>query len=404
MASRTVTGVAMISSVFYPSIGGAQRVALDTARLLRVRGVDAFVVTRHYKGLARYEQVSGVPTYRVGAGDAGKAMAALSFILAAVALLWRLRGRYHVLHCHQMISPMTIGLLARLLTRRPLVVMPHRSGPIGDIGVLTLRRPLTGRVRLALARRWVDAFVCISPAISAELRDAGVPPARLWAIPNGVDVARLHPVSAAERDARRRELRLPQGRIVVYSGRLVSEKGLDVLLRAWPAVKGALPDARLLLLGDGPERQALEQQARELGLAQDVLFAGACDDVGPALQAANLFVLPSYAEGLPVALLEAQACGLPCVATAVDGTMEVVRDGVTGRLVPPGDVPALAAALVEGLRGDALAAQAAAGRAQVVRQYAIDTVIEQYFALYSALSPRFAVGPAVSAPTAPRNL
>jgi glycosyltransferase involved in cell wall biosynthesis len=401
ITNEHVRGIAIVSSVFYPSIGGAQRVALDTGRLLRDRGVDAFVVTRHYRGLARYEEVSGVPTYRVGNGDAGKALAAISFILGALWLLWRSRARYDVIHCHQMISPMTIGLLARALTRRPLVVMPHRSGPIGDIGVLTLRRPLSGRLRLLAVRRWGDAFVCISPAIAAELRGVGVPEARLWPITNGVDTERLSPLDADGRARRRRELGLPPGPLAVFSGRLVTEKGLDGLLSAWPMVIAALPDARLLLVGEGDQRGALESQARQQGVADQVHFHGASDDVGPILQAADLFVLPSHAEGLPVALLEALACGLPAVATDVDGTRDVIADGETGRLVPLGDPMALAAGIVEGFTAPAATAWARRGRAAVVQHYGLDDVIEQYLKLYRALIDAQAPGRARRADRGP---
>lgn len=391
-------GVAMVASVFYPSIGGAQRVVLETGRMLRARGVDVFVVTRHHRGLARYEEVQGLPTYRVGRGDAGKALAALSFILEAALLLWRLRARYEVLHCHQMISPMTVGLLARLLARRPLVVMPHRSGPIGDVGVLTRTRPLTGRPRLLAARRWVDAFVCISPAIAEELRAIGVPAARLWPIANGVDLDRLRPVDAARRAALRGELGLPAGPLAVYAGRLVPEKGLDVLLAAWPAVLRELPTAHLALVGEGEQRAALEAQAAGLGLGGQVSFTGGRDDVAPMLQAADLFVLPSYAEGLPVALLEAMACGLPAVATAVDGTVEVLEDGVTGWLVPPGDAAALARGLAAGLGSADAPARGERGRAQVARRYSLEQVVARYLDLYRAVAPRFARGEAAAEP------
>lgn len=383
-------GVAMISSVFYPSIGGAQRVVLDTGRLLRERGLIVFVVTRHHRGLRRYEEVEGMPTYRVGFGDAGKAAAAISYILGALWLLWRLRGNYAVLHCHQMISPMTIGLIARGLLRRPLVIMPHRSGDIGDIGVLTYRRPVTGRARLAAARRWGDAFICISPAITAELRALGVPEARLWEIPNGVDAQRLYPVSARRRSALRHELGVPDVPLAIYTGRLVPEKRLDVLVAAWPEVVAGVPDACLLLVGAGQERARLAAQARQLGVADRVIFCGQRDDVTPLLQAANVFILPSAAEGLPVALLEAQACGLPCVATAVDGNIQLVQDGVNGRLVPPGDRMALALALVEAFEPDQARAWGRRGRHQIVGRFMLGAVIERYLEMYRALSPAFA--------------
>ena len=378
-------GVAMISSVFYPSIGGAQTVILDVGRKLQARDVPVLVVTRHYQGLARYEEVGGLPTYRVGSGDSNKAIAALSFIQGAVQVLAQQQHRYHVLHCHQMISPMTIGLMAKALVRKPLVVMPHRSGDIGDIGILTQRRPVTGRVRLAAARQQTDAFVCISKAIHDELRGIGVPETRLWDIVNGVDMQRFQPTSAEQRATLRQEFGLPACPLVLFTGRLVPEKGIDVLLRAWPAVLQHVPDARVVLVGAGEQQPQLEALARQQGIASRVVFAGGSDNVAPYLRAVDAFVLPSYAEGLPVALLEAMACGLPCVGTVIDGTRNLIEDGTSGRLVPAGDVHALAQGLVEALTSPAAPEWGRQARQRVSRDYSLDAVADTYVNMYTAL-------------------
>ena len=379
-------GVAMISSVFYPSIGGAQRVVLDVSRGLRARGVDVFVVTRHYRGLARYELVDGVPTYRVGWGDRGKAVAALSYIIGALWLLLRLRRRFDVMHCHQMISPMTIGLIAKLLLRRALVVMPHRGGDIGDIAILTKRRRWSGKLRLLAARRWVDAFVCISATIHDELRGVDVSESKLYDIVNGVDVARIAPVDEAHRAALRQTLHLPAGRLIAFAGRLAVEKGLHILLDALPALRERVPDARVLLVGEGDQRAALEAQAKNLGISDSVTFAGSTDDVAPFLQAADAFVLPSSAEGLPVSLLEAMSCALPCVGTDVVGTRELLQDGRNGRLVPFGNASALAAALADALTSPEAPAWGVAARQLVIDHYSLDAVLMRYLDLYATIS------------------
>ena len=379
-------GVAMISSVFYPSIGGAQTHTLRLSQKLKARGVDVFVITRHYPGLERYEQIDGIPTYRVGKGEGNLAVAALSYIAGALRVLYAQRRRFHVLHCHLMISPMTIGLLAKPLVRKPLVINPHRSGKIGDVGFLTHNRPFTGRLRLAAARRWGDAFVSISRDIHDELAGIGVDEQKLWDIANGVDVDHFAPADAADRAALRQALGLPAGPLVVFTGRLVPEKGVNVLLASWPQVLKQSPQARLLLVGEGEQRAALEAQARELDIAERVIFAGGCADVGPYLRAADAFVLPSYAEGLPISLLEAMACGLPSVATAIGGTMRVLTDDLTGRLVPVAEPAALAQGILEALspRGQVWAHQA---RQHVLKHYSLDVVAERYIQMYETLQP-----------------
>ncbi|HEY0738377.1 MAG TPA: glycosyltransferase family 4 protein [Herpetosiphonaceae bacterium] len=380
-------GVAMISSVFYPSIGGAQTHTLRLSQKLKARGVDVLVITRHYEGLARYEEIDGIPTYRVGKGEGNLIVAALSYIVGALRVLLAQRNRYHILHCHLMISPMTIGLLAKPLVRKPLVINPHRSGKIGDVGFLTHNRPITGRLRLALARRWGDAFVSISRDIHDELAGIGVGDNKLWDIANGVDVDHFAPVTAAERAELRESLDLPLGPLVVFTGRLVTEKGVNVLIDAWPRVLRAQPDAKLLLVGDGDQREELEAQARQLGIAEQVIFAGGCADVAPYLRAADAFVLPSFAEGLPIALLEAMACGLPSVATAIGGTMRVLTDDVHGRLVPVSDPTALAQGLIEALgpSGQTWGEQA---RQHVVAQYSLDVVADRYMEMYETIQPK----------------
>jgi len=300
-------GVAMIVSVFYPSIGGAQTHTLRLSQKLRARGVDAYVITRHHRGLKRYEEIDGVPTFRVGRGDGNKAAAAFSFIGGALRVLYGQRRRTQVVHAHQLISPTTIGLIARAVGRAPLVLNPHRSGPIGDIGVLTLRRPFTGRLRLAAIRRLGDAFLCISAAIRDELAGIGVPQERLWEIANGVDVEHFAPVGLERKAALRRELALPEGPLAIFVGRLAKEKGLDVLLRAWAELHPRLPAARLVVMGQGDQEAGLKALSAELGLQDVVQIRPGQADVAPYLQAADTFVLPSFAEGLPVALLEGMA-------------------------------------------------------------------------------------------------
>ncbi len=381
----TSYNIAMLSSVFYPSIGGIQTHTLHLSQKLKARGVGVLVITRHYPGLAHYEEVDGVPVYRVGNGNSNKALAAVSYILGALRVLYAQRNLYAVLHCHQMISPMTIGLLARLLLRKPLVVNPHRSGPIGDVGILLRRRPITGRLRLAAARRWSDAFITISPDIYDELLHNGLAKDKLWNIRNGVDVQHFSPASAAARAELRQSLGLPQRPTVVFTGRLVHEKGIDVLLAAWQGVARRLPDAQLVIVGEGDLRSGFETQAQELGIRDAVRFVGGCDDVAPYLRAADAFVLPSRAEGLPVSLLEAMACQLACVATRIGGTMQVLSDRVNGQLVPAEDVPALAAALVEALTAAEAQQWATAARQHVVDHYSLDVVAERYIQMYTAL-------------------
>ncbi|WP_374303937.1 glycosyltransferase, partial [Paracoccus sp. (in: a-proteobacteria)] len=137
------------------------------------------------------------------------------------------------------------------------------------------------------------------------------------------------------------------GRDVLFIGRLAAAKGVPVLLEAFARARAAFPDARLTLVGDGPARAALEDRCRALGLGDAVRFTGylSQDEVAAELSRADLFALPSFAEGVPVVLMEAMATGIPVLATRIAGIPELVEDGVSGRIVAPGDVEGFAGAM-----------------------------------------------------------
>lgn len=159
---------------------------------------------------------------------------------------------------------------------------------------------------------------------------------------------------------------------LVFVGRLAGVKGVPVLLDALSQIKADMPDLRVTLIGDGPERADLEIRAQDLGLGAVVSFAGykSQDEVAETLASADALVLPSFAEGVPVTLMEAMASGLPVLATRVGGISELVEDGISGYLVPPGNVEALAARLRDLLSDPELRARmGAAGRAKVTADF-----------------------------------
>ena len=166
----------------------------------------------------------------------------------------------------------------------------------------------------------------------------------------------------------------PEGRHLIFVGRLAAVKGVAMLLGAMAELIAPFPDLRLTLIGDGPERAGLEALSRELGVDGVVTFAGARTqtEVAEALATANLFVLPSFAEGVPVVLMEAMASRLPVITTRIAGIPELVEDGVSGRLVPPGNLPALIEAIADLLSDPARArTMGAAGRAKVEAEFDI---------------------------------
>lgn len=236
-----------------------------------------------------------------------------------------------------------------------------------------------------LVARCVDRVIAVSEAAAAFLvRGKGYPAAKVVVVPNGRDLSRFTP--GRDREAARKELGVDRHTpLAGVVGRLEPQKGHAWLLQAWPDVLRHLPDARLVVIGDGALRQPLESRARAAGVAGSVLFTGFRTDVPRLLDAVDVVVLPSLYEGMPLTAIEAAAMARPVVATAVDGTPEVVRDGETGLLVPPADAPALARALAALLRDpDGARRLGAAARARALARFDLARQVERTAAVYRA--------------------
>ena len=296
-----------------------------------------------------------------------------------------------------------IGRLAAFLRRiRPDVINPHLfrstavaaplARAIGRGRVVETyhgreawrRGALRGRfVADRLIARLVTRVIAVSRGAADFLvHGKGYPPHKVVVVPNGRDLARFTP--GAHREAVRKELGLDRDAPVVgVVGRLETQKGHVYLLDAWPQVARAYPDARLLIVGEGSLRDALVDQARRAHVAEGVIFTGFRSDVPRVLDAIDVLALPSLHEGMPLTVIEAAAAGRPVVATAVDGTPEVVRDGETGYLVPPADPAALAKALLAVL-GDADAARRMGREAHrwAHQRFDIDTHVEATARVY----------------------
>jgi glycosyltransferase involved in cell wall biosynthesis len=372
-------GIALLTSLFPPSVGGIQTQTLALARGLAELGVEVHVVTRPAPDHPAQEELDGVHVQRVGLVRGGPA-ATLAYVGLAARAVAALGDRIDVVHAHQLLSPASAAVAAAALRGPPFVVTAHASGTIGDVACLVRQGPL-GRGRLLALRHLASAFVAVSGPIRAELEGAGVPSSLVRSIPNGVDTRRFAPVAPAERRRLRRALGLPPVPVVIYAGRLAPEKGVDVLVDAWAEARRGGLVGTLCVVGDGPERGALERRARDHGVLGAVRFAGAAGDVAPWLAAADAFALPSRTEGLSVALLEAMSSGLAVVATDVGGTRDAA--GGAAVLVPPEDPRALAEALVAVLAEPERAPTLGdAARRRVLSRFGIGQVARRHLDLY----------------------
>jgi glycosyltransferase involved in cell wall biosynthesis len=276
-------------------------------------------------------------------------------------------------------QPLKYAVLAA--PRRPPIVY-RRIGSLAGWLSSRPRRALYGR----LVRR-AAAVVAVAESVRRETVDAfRLPPERVVTIPNGVDPGRLRP--ARGRAATREALGVPAEATVVLSlGALSWEKDpLGQLAVTAPLLRGR-PGTVHLFAGDGPLRAELEAAARGAGLDGRALVLGSRADVGDVLAASDLVLFGSRTEGMPASVIEAGVAGLPVAGVALDGIPEVVEDGVTGLLVPPGDHDGLRAAVGRLLaNGPLRAAMGAAARARCLERYGIEAIADSYRAVYRGLA------------------
>jgi glycosyltransferase involved in cell wall biosynthesis len=356
---------------FYPSTGGAEMQARLQCRAFAEAGHEVRALapwldeTRPLR-----ETIDGVALERIPYPKI-RGLGAMVLCLRFAWKLLRERGRYDAVHVHIAENLAAIaGLLRPWLGASVTVKISGASEFEG--GILDPRRRTRPLCRLR--NRWVqraDNIQCISRYTYDKLIAAGYPASRVRMIPNAVDLSRFQ----AERRPGSGVVR------VAYVGRLRPVKGVGVLVDAWHAL-GARGAARLVIAGDGHMRGELEAQVQRLSLGDSVALAGEVSDVPGLLRETDVYVQPSYMEGLPNSVLEAMAAGLPIVATRVSGNEDLVTDGDNGLLVPPGDAPALAAAIRRLMDDPALARRMGERSRARAEQFAIPSVTAQLMRAY----------------------
>lgn len=238
--------------------------------------------------------------------------------------------------------------------------------------------------------RSTDHVVAVCEAERKRLlADGARPRCGLSTIPNGISLERFVPATAARRRALAESLGWrPDSRVIGTVGRLQPVKDQARLIRAFGHVRSKVPDAVLVVVGDGELRPQLEQLVEELGLQESVRFLGDRGDVPQLLSGMEVFALSSLSEGYSVALIEACAASLPIVATDVGGNHEIVRDGVNGKLVAAGDTSALAGALQDMLAdADGALSMGGAGRDWALSEASFRTMAGRYERLYAGAAP-----------------
>jgi glycosyltransferase involved in cell wall biosynthesis len=341
--------VLVVTGAYAPELSGGGLQARALIGALREHARFMVLTTSTDDALPKESEVDGVEVLRV-AVDIRSRLSKVRAAFRMATLLMRHRSDFDLVHLHG-------------FSRKAMLVVPIAHA-LGKKVVLTLHTAeedepdavrALGRFAFACFKS-IDLYVAISPRVADAYRAAGFPPARLAMGSNGIDLHRFQPAMPADRDALRTKLGLDdRRRWILFVGFFSRDKGPHVLFQAWRRLAAALrARSGLLFVGatesqyheiDSTLAEEIRSGAAEAGASESVIFYGETAAVEECFRAADVFVFPSRREARGMALVEAMACGLPSIASRLPGATDHVEDGVSGLLVPPHDVDALAAAL-----------------------------------------------------------
>ncbi|MGQ0849018.1 MAG: glycosyltransferase family 4 protein [Actinomycetota bacterium] len=363
--------------------GGDSVLILELGRAAREAGFDVDILATHsvFQDFIKAE---------------GLGLIDLDVIRREIRPVWDMRGlarltkflqasSYSIVHTHTS-KPGVMGRLAATRASVPVVIhtvhgfgFHEESGPLAQLAYSAIERR---------AARWCDRIVTVSHHHRQVALAKGIAPAeKIVAIPNGVVTGRAE--TSQSRAESRGRLGVQNHFVILSTGRLADQKGLEYLIRAVPLITSPAAPLKVLLAGDGPLRTDLEALTSRLGLTDLIEFLGFRNDIGDLLAASDLVALPSLWEGLSISLLEAMAAGKPVVTTAIGSNCEVTGDGRAAVLVPPKDPVSLARGL-QSLIDDEMRRYELGRRAQLEqeRRYGMDRMIDAYLDEYVSLLTR----------------
>jgi glycosyltransferase involved in cell wall biosynthesis len=362
------------------NVGGTESQAVELARRMPAAGYDVTLGCLRAEGPLLERLHGSAVVLREFQPKGGLDSPAGLYELLRLSRFLK-RQKFDIVHTHDLYSNL-LGIPAARLAGVKAIVSSRRD--LAHLDWYTARR----RVLL----RWVQnlsgaVLANATPIHDALIAEDGFAPEKLRVIHNGVDVEKFK----AARDSRNHLFPgVGDGKLIVLVGNMHSDvKGHPWLIASASAVVREFPSVRFVLIGDGEKRHSFEQQVAGLALEKNFLFLGRRADVPEILASCDIAVLPSRAEGLPNAVLEYMAAGLPAVVSSVGGNSELVQDGLTGLLVPPEDSAALSAALLKLLRDPNLAREIAlSGHDCAVRNFGFERLVREVDALYSELLQR----------------
>lgn len=351
------------------NVGGLEKLVATLARNLNREVFDVSVVCLLRKGFFSGELESeGIRVHLVAESEPD-ARSRLLFLKLARFLKCERPDIVHTHNTHAMID----GTLASVLARVPVRVHTDHARQFPD--------RVSYMITENLLSRYVDRVVAVSERSKQDLVQFEKIAAKVISVvPNGADID----AGSWNRDQVRQELGLRGHEFLIGTvSRLTEQKGTRFLIEALPAIVATHPEIKLVVVGDGASRKNLENQVAQLTLDRYVVFVGYQKDTEKYLTAMDLYVLPSLWEGMPIGVIEAMACSKPIVATAVGGVPEIIEDGITGHLVPPGEATGLTGAVRKCLEDrEKNLRMGLAARSRYEERFTVKTMVTNYESLF----------------------
>ena len=379
--------ILIFAAYFYPHVGGYEKIVYELSRRLVQRGYEIDILTCNTERALSYEELDGIHIYRLPSWNALNSLYPIPKPCPTSFKILRglLRKNYDVINTQtRFFITSFLGLIFAKLKRTPLVHTEHgaRHSIVPNKVIDLISRAYDhsiGALIVKSARRNIG----VSEAACEFLKHLGAANAQV--IYNGIDTS----IFKREDTNYRQKLGISNDAVIItFVGRLIYAKGMQDLISAFPRIKDTAPNAKLLIVGDGPYRAELEKLAHQTGCASSILFLGQRnqDEVIDVLSATDIFVNPSYSEGLGISVMEAASIGLPIIATDVGGTREIITTDKTGILVKARDVGQLAEELCRLHANSELRGKLGENaRIFAERKFNWDKITGEYIKLYTSL-------------------
>ncbi|GEM_PF-1629128 len=392
--------IAMITNRYLPIVGGAEMQANHLSHQLAKRGHHVQVITRRIHPEYPIDDViNEIPVHRLSPIGLGHRANALMFFRMFIYLLFNAR-HYDVMHVHSM-GPLGLAtLIVGKLTRTASVMKIPSNGDLSRSASQQSLSSYTKFIRRYILPQWLwrrlisyaSALIVLSDALVEEAKNEGFDNIA-HKIPNGVDVGLFHPLDVKSREVLRGQLSIGKDKVALFfSGRLISGKRVDVAIDALVQIIHDYPNCKLYLAGSGKNQHdsvedMLKQQVIDNNLQDHVIFLGNIDNIPEYLQVVDGFIFPSASEGLPNAVLEAMACGLPIIASRIPTLVDLLSDEMAYH-VDVGDVDGFAQSIKAVIENPDIAGQKGRNVLQEIQdKYTIEVVAQTYEELYYDLLP-----------------